>query len=102
MKQDTEKTIVVFRKWRKAYSVSPLCDIIALFPELEGSTPLLCQSFEHVGQHGSADYQQCISNSRPATPEEYAATKKELEQVFGYNLEVKKRFAFRPFWKVEK
>ena len=102
MKQDTEKTIVVFRKWRKGYQVSPLCDIIALFPAEEGSGPNYCMSFEHVGQHSSADYHHCIRNSRPATPEEYEATRKELEGQYGYNLEIRKRFRFKPFWKVEK
>ena len=102
MNQDKEKTVVVFRKWRKAYRVSELCDIIALFPELEGSGPSNCQSFEHVGQHGSADYQLCIHNSVPASQEEYASTAKELEQNYGYNLEIRKRFQFKPFWKVKK
>lgn len=87
--KDKEKTVAVFRKWRKGYQVSPLCDIIALFPHVWAGDNH-CSSYEHVGQHGGADYQHCIRNSRPAKPSEYADLKKELEGL-GYNLEIRKR-----------
>ncbi len=92
--KNEEKTVVVFRKWRKGYQVSPLCEIIALFPHLKARDSS-CQSFEHVGQHGAADYQHCILNSVPAKPDEYASLMKELEDVYGYNLEIRKRAVCR-------
>ena len=97
--KDKEKTVVVFRKWRKGYQVSPLCEIIALFPHLKAFPGIKgftsCQSFEHVGQHGAADYQHCILNSVPAKPDEYASLVKELEGNYGYNLEIRKRAVCR-------
>ena len=42
-----ETTVVVFRKWKTNG------DIIALFPELPADNEgYLCDSYEHVGQHG--------------------------------------------------
>lgn len=83
---DTEVTQVVFRKWRDG-------GILALFPEhiwIIGTE--MCASYEHVGQHGGADYRLCISRTTPALPEEYSALKKELESL-GYNLKVIKRWS---------
>lgn len=83
MEKDLEKTVVVFRRWR-AFGQS----VIALFPEDvdEG----FCNSYEHVGQHGLADYPGVIRKTTPATPEEYADLKTELESI-GYNLDVRTR-----------
>ena len=79
-----EVTAVVFRKWKNG-------DIIALFPlenaDLDNAG--LCSSFEHVGQHGSADYNGVISRTRPATPTEYDYLKAELEDTpYNYKLRV--------------
>jgi hypothetical protein len=76
--------IVVFRKWK-----APFDGILALFSHVRHSGHL-CMSYEHVGQHGGADYTGCISVTRPATPEEYKDLKSELEQI-GYNLQIRKR-----------
>jgi hypothetical protein len=62
-------------------------DLFAYFPEenhdREGKFKT---AYSHIGQHSSAspDY---AAESRPATPEEYADLKAELESI-GYNLEV--------------
>ncbi len=73
------ETKVVFRKW-------PNGDISALFPEVPADTEgNLCASYEHVGQHGGANYYHCISSTKPARPSEYAALKAELEKI-GYCL----------------
>lgn len=49
--ENTEKTLVIFRRWRK----NPK-SVIAIFPyELGDSSPYTCMSFEHVGQHGACD-----------------------------------------------
>jgi hypothetical protein len=83
--KDTEITKVVFRKW-------PDGTIDALFPELKwwgGSSD--CTSYQHIGQHGPADYFHCISKTKLALPPEYKALKKELESI-GYNLKVIKKY----------
>jgi hypothetical protein len=71
---------VVFRKWKNGFGV------IALFPEIP--TDLYgryCESYEHVGQHGGADYWGVIMNSRPATEEESVDLAEELTRI-GYVL----------------
>lgn len=83
MKKDSYKTQVLFRYWRK--------EIIALFPYLIANYNGNVESYQHVGQHGGADYLGIIQGSRPATKKEYKDLKKELESL-GYNLEqIKKR-----------
>lgn len=83
MNKDTDITKVVFRWWKVSK------DVIALFPEIVDH--YLCESYEHVGQHSLADYDGIIAESRPATPEEYAYLKEELELHYGYNFKVMQR-----------
>lgn len=83
MEKDKEQTLTVFRK-------DPDGEVFALFPELEGS-PGFSMSYQHIGQHGSADYRLCIRRSEPAIPEEYADLKEELESI-GYNLKIRKKW----------
>ena len=80
---DTEITKVVFRKFKQGG------DTLALFPEIEHNY-FLCSSYQHIGQHGGADYQGCIAISTPATPEEYAPLQSELQSI-GYNLKIMQR-----------
>ena len=80
---ESDKTIVVFRKWRDTGSV------LALFP-FELHNGRLCMSYEHIGQHGAADYGHCIDATVSAMPKEYAALKRELEGL-GYKLSVRKK-----------
>lgn len=83
MTKDTEQTLVIFRRFNDG-------DIIALFPcETGDSSPRTCESYMHVGQHGSAD-PSLIESTKPATPTEYAMLKSELEYL-DYNLKVIKR-----------
>ena len=79
----TEPTAVIFRVWRDTG------DTLALFPHIDAGRGL-CSSFEHVGQHGGADYSGCIRQTRPALPGEYAGLKAELE-ARGYVLNIRKR-----------
>jgi hypothetical protein len=59
---DDAPTKVVFRQWRRAPH-----SIIALFPEIPADlNGYECQSYEHVGQHGGADYEGVIRDTRPA------------------------------------
>lgn len=81
-------TAVVFRVWNPRFGCG---GCIALFP-LSDEGQDLCSSYEHVGQHGLADYAAVISRTRPATPDDYASLKRELEGApFGYVLQVYKR-----------
>lgn len=84
MKQ--QKTIVVFRKWPDSGT------IIALFPLEPGTAdPYTCDSFEHVGQHGTAD-PRIVYHTHAATTVEYAALKAELEsEPYCYSLTVQTR-----------
>jgi len=73
-------TIVVFRKWKGNGG------IIALFPELASDLyGRYCDSYEHIGQHGGADYYGVVQQTVPATPMEFARLAREL-QVIGYRL----------------
>lgn len=72
-------------------------DVIALFPAIAGSVgkPWTCSSYQHVGQHGTADLKGLTRRLRLATPSEYADLKKELEN-YGppdahYKLDICKR-----------
>ena len=89
-----EKDIVLFRIWR----IDGEDELIALFPEQEGSQKGLVGSFQHIGQHGDADYYMIIDASRPAKPSEYQDLKEELESI-GYNLRIVKRGAQYLWWR---
>jgi hypothetical protein len=83
---DGNTTTVIFRKWPAAGGGG----VIALFPYVPGTrNPATCMSFEHVGQHGSADLAWVMTDTRPASPAEYAALKRELESApYSYTLAV--------------
>lgn len=83
--QDTDQTIVVFR-WDDG-------EVCALFPEIQGdSNGRYCSCYAHVGQHGSADYTGYVARTRPATPDEYADLRAELESPpYGYRLDIRQR-----------
>ena len=79
----TERDTVIFRKDKAG--------VFALFPELPGTNePRTCTLYQHIGQHGAADYHACILRSKAASIEEYAPLKGELESI-GYVLDVKRR-----------
>ena len=60
-------------------------DLFAYFPE-ETSHGNYKTAYSHIGQHSSVS-PEYAKESRPATPEEYAPLKAELESI-GYNLDV--------------
>lgn len=92
MKQDLEKTVVIFRKYKEG-------DVIALFPYLPERKYLLCTCYQLVGQHSSADYTAVMQETKPATPEEYAEIFDELTHYYGYNLKVQKKASYRKMCK---
>lgn len=76
--QDRPMDKVIFRAQRDG-------TIIAVWPAIpadnEGN---LCQTYEHVGQHGAGDWNVIVRNSFPATPQQYNPLLRELIQI-GYN-----------------
>jgi hypothetical protein len=84
-----ETDVVIFRKWKDGSS------IIALFPEIPADNHgRFCESYEHVGQHGGADYHGVISQSKPATTTEAKDLHDELSHR-GYNLKIMRRATSR-------
>jgi len=87
-----EKTIVVFRRWRAPHS-----GVIALFPALAENGGC-CQSYEHIGQHGAADYTSVIARSDPCYFFPSAPWATEVTKLYdeltglGYHLVVRQRY----------
>ena len=79
------KTKIIYRKYKDGG------EVIAVFPELKYpgfvSRKGLVLSYEHIGQHGEADYDHIMKITTIAFPKEYEVLKIELERV-GYDLEV--------------
>lgn len=81
--------VVVFRKWLDCG------DIIALFPEQPADiNGWFCDAYEHVGQHGGAEYHGVIRRTRPAHADEYANLADELRHI-GYALRPIRRASWR-------
>lgn len=77
-------TKVVFRKYKDDGS------IIALFPEeLWSKTGYDIACYQHIGQHGSADYDTVIQQSAPTTPEEHRELLNELKSISYDDLKVR-------------
>lgn len=74
-------TRVVFRIYKDG-------DVIALFPDLADTSGVAC--YQHVGQHGAADYDIVIGQTKPATVDEYTPLATELKQI-GYQLRIRSR-----------
>lgn len=91
MKKDLDQTVVIFRKYKDG-------DIIALFPCLK-ETDYCCTCYQHIGQHGVADFIIVRTMTKPATPEEYSDLFEELTHHFGYNLKVQKKASYRKMCK---
>lgn len=70
---------VVFRKWKDG-------NVIALFPELPADlSGNHCDAYEHVGQHGGADYHGVIQQTKPCSVDDAADLINELGTI-GYEL----------------
>lgn len=89
-KQDDDETPVLFRAERSGDFKG---DVTAVFPTLPGTNEFWTAScYAHIGQHGSCS-KDWYWTTRPATPEEYASLKRELESApFGYRLKIVKRW----------
>ena len=84
MEQETQITDVVFRVENQGDFKGT---VFAMLPHEVDDRNGNVTSYQHLGQHSSADYAGCIDTSRPATEEEYAPLKAEMEDI-GYSLNV--------------
>lgn len=85
MKQQIQKRLTV--PVRFLIERDSEADVFAYFPSLyynKELKPELRNSYAHVGQH-SACHVEYAAECKEATPEQYAALKKELEGI-GYEL----------------
>jgi hypothetical protein len=81
--------LVVFRRWKDIY------EVIALFPEIPTDIHgWYCNSYEHIGQHGGADYCGVVMQTQPARPEEFASLARELTLI-GYAIRPIRRASAR-------
>ena len=81
MKKDNFITEVIFRRW-------PPNDfnlVIALFPYIINDHKGNVMSYEHIGQHGGADYNGVINGTDPANESEYNDLKSEIIPGFYQN-----------------
>lgn len=81
----SQADIVVFRRWKDSG------DVIALFPELPSDLyGDYCDAYEHIGQHGGADYHGVVQHTKPCSMDEAADLAAELRTI-GYVLRPIKR-----------
>lgn len=87
--QDDQGTVVIFRRWKDTG------DLIALFPAIPSDVyGYFCEAYEHVGQHGGADYHGVVQNTRPVNNQEAQPLAEELTRI-GYRLRPVKRASYR-------
>ena len=87
---DALPAVVIFRRWGGNNGG----DIIALFPEQPADYQgWFCDAYEHVGQHGGADYQGVIQATKPVSIEDSQPLIQELEHI-GYVLRPLKRASY--------
>jgi len=86
--KDKEQTKTVFR-------IYPDGEVIALFPQIE-ARGYSCSSYLHVGQHGAADIDLVVRETRLAKPKEYKSLLKELKKI-GYRPKIMKRCTYKDF-----
>lgn len=83
------ETLVILRHWRDTG------DIIALFPELPSDRQgYFCDAYEHVGQHGGADFHGVIQATKPVADVDAKDLIEELTRI-GYKLKPIKRASRR-------
>lgn len=69
------------------FRVYPEGDIIALFPDIPGTNGTDCESYQRVGQHGTAHFNGVCQETRKAHEQEYKRLYDELVGQ-GYILDV--------------
>ena len=87
------KTDVIFRKEKSGFFKG---EIYALFPHEVETLHGNVMYYAHIGQHTHANYEWAIYTSVPASPDEYANLKSELEDI-GYELNVIKKRNYKMY-----
>lgn len=83
-------TKVIFRAYMN--KKGHVTTVIALFPETPSDlSGHCCMSYEHIGQHGGADYLGVCEDTRSATEQEYTPLLVELQRIGYDDLEICKR-----------
>ena len=77
------KTKTLIRMW----TIDEKEELIALFPDIKQYHDRYVLSYQTIGQHGAADYDHIMQNSRDATENEYKDLLNELTGI-GYNVEL--------------
>lgn len=93
--EETTDVDIIFRVWNlKIFNKA----VFALFPHEVADHKGNITCYQHLGQHGSADYRFCINSSRPATESEYSSLKREMEGL-GYNISIVKKQQYAKYLK---
>jgi hypothetical protein len=90
--EQEQPTAVIIRRWRAGPRT-----LIAIFPKIdEEPGRVLC--YEHIGQHGSGDYQRIIGRTMPVWEHhpDVVALRDELTKI-GYRLKLYRRY--QPRWR---
>lgn len=86
---DTDKTKVIFRKWKDG-------EVIAIFPQVASDYDSYhCMSYMHIGQHSACNPSGVIQATKRASKTEYEPLERELASI-GYSLEIieRNRYSF--------
>lgn len=81
------KTTVIYRRYKSGNK-----SVVALFPAIEGDCSGGCLSYEHVGQHGAANYNHVVAITTPADAQSADVIELHNELIgIGYKLRIAKR-----------
>lgn len=86
--KDKNKTNVTFYIEKKPSKAVPIPTVFAVFKDLPELNKNTYMGYEHIGQHTTISLKY-IKICRLATKEEYADLANELENIVGYNLNIK-------------
>jgi hypothetical protein len=84
MEREITQNPVIFRVFKDSG------EVIALFPTIPAGGVYI-ESYQHIGQHGPAQYHEIVPITRLAKAKEYRELKKELEKIGYRNLKICKR-----------
>lgn len=87
--KDKEKTNVTFYIEKKVSKEVPSPSVFAVFKDLPELNKQTYMGYEHVGQHTTISLKYIKAKCRLATKEEYTDLANELENLIGYNLNIK-------------
>lgn len=81
----SERIAVIFRAVKRCEHKG---DVIAIFPDLDANAGRFT-CYAHIGQHGECSRQWFVSETRPASPDEYRDLLRELRRIYEANGDAK-------------